>query len=269
LDKNPDYRPLALGSRKLHQIIKRFSFLQKIDIIMHKDKMFRHDAAMFELEGDLSNPFIERRNISSEVFSQIKAYAKNHGATINDMVLTAYIRTLYQKFGHVIALTSTVDLRKYLKNHTADGICNLCTNLTCDIGLELGDTFEETLEKVTQVMSKEKSRISCMKNITLLEKVFDSLPYAWAEGIVDRTFINAPIAFTNIGIIDKTRFFFDGVKITDAFMSGSIKYAPYVQLAISTFDNKPTLSINLFGSPADRKIISDFLDAVRMELCEV
>ena len=266
IDKDSDFCPPVLGSRRLHQIMKSFSFLEKIKIFTSKDDMFTHDAATFQLEGDLSNPFIEKRTVPAEVFAKLKIYTKNHGVTINDIILTAYIRTLYRMFGHVIAVPCTVDLRKYLTNCHSEGICNLCTNLTCDIGFTIGASFEETLEKVKQSMDKEKSRISCAKNISLLEKVFDLLPYSWAKNIVNKTFTNAPIAFTNIGILDKARLFFEGLEITDAYMTGSIKYSPYFQLAISTFNNKPTLSINLFGSQADRDKISVFLDDVIKEL---
>jgi Uncharacterized protein containing a NRPS condensation (elongation) domain len=266
IDTNPDFHPPKLGSRKLYQIIEVFSFKEKIKIMASKNDMSTHDPAKFLLDGDLNNPFIEKRSITADVFTKLKVYSKNHGATINDIVLTAYIRTLYQRFGHVIAVPSTVDLRKYMKNRQAEGICNLCTNLTCDIGAEIGTTFVETLEKVRQCMDKEKSSISCMKSISLLEKVFDLLPYSLAKGIVEKSFINAPIAFTNIGVLDKVRLSFDGLEITNAYMTGSIKYSPYFQLAISTFDNKPTLSINLFGTQADRTKVSVFLDDLIKEL---
>ncbi|WP_318066929.1 hypothetical protein [Clostridium boliviensis] len=48
-----------------------------------------------------------------------------------------------------------------------------------------------------------------------------------------------------------------------------MKYSPYFQLAVSTFDNKPVLSVNLLGSENDRVKISSFLDKVVLELIEV
>jgi NRPS condensation-like uncharacterized protein len=264
--EDANYHPLELGSRRLSQITKMFSWKDKMQILFSKNDMSAHDPAQLKLEGDLKNPFIEIRSISKETFLNLKEYARNHDATINDMILTAYIRTLYETFGYVFPIPSTVDLRKYLPGHNAGGICNLCTNLNCDIGADIGTSFEDTLLKVRESMKKEKSSIACIKSMFMLEKVYDVLPYQLAESMVNKIFDNALIAFTNIGIIDKTQFYFDELQITKAYMTGSVKYSPYFQLAVSTFDNRPVLSVNLFGSQADRDIVSAFLDKVVWQL---
>lgn len=264
--ENADFQPPVLGSRRLSQINRMLSFKDRMKILFSKNDMFTHDPAQFQLEGDLNNPFIEIRYIPEEVFLKLKEYAGNHDATINDMILTAYIRALYVTFGYAFAIPSTVDLRKYLPDCKAESICNLCTNLTCDIGSDIGTTFGDTLLKVRESMKKEKSSTACIKSMSILEKVFDVLPYRLAERIVNKSFNNALIAFTNIGIIEKTRFHFDELQITNAYMTGSVKYSPYFQLAVSTFDNKPALSVNLFGTEADRGKVSAFLDKVVLEL---
>ncbi|WP_349670690.1 hypothetical protein [Lacrimispora sp.] len=264
--EDANYHPPALGSRRLSQITKMFSWKEKIKILFCKNDMSTHDPAQLKLEGDLKSPFIEIRSITKETFLNLKEYARNHDATINDMILTAYIRTLYEIFGYIFAIPSTVDLRKYLPGHKAEGICNLCTNLNCDIGSDIGASFEDTLLKVRESMKKEKSSIACIKSMFILENVYDRLPYQLAERMVNKSFDNALIAFTNIGIIDKTQFCFDELQITKAFMTGSIKYSPYFQLAVSTFDDNPVLSVNLYGSQADRDTISAFLDKVVLQL---
>ncbi|SHH45910.1 hypothetical protein [Clostridium intestinale] len=268
MKEKSNYFPKPIGNRRISQILKAFSAGEKLKIIFSKNDMFSLDPAKFELEGDTSNPFIEIREISKERFYQIKAYAKKHDATVNDVILTAYLRVLSQIFGRVISITCTVDMRKYLPSRKAEGICNLCTNLTCDIGSEIGTEFEQTLGKVKRVMDKEKLNIACVKSINLMEKVFDIFPYKLARGIVKKKFTNPLIAFTNIGILDKTRLKFGKVEITKAYMTGSIKYSPYFQLAISTFDNQAILSVNLYGTQSDRNTISFFLDKLVKELNE-
>lgn len=261
--------PVPMSNRKINQILKTFSMRDKLKIIFSKNDMFSLDPAKFELEGDINNPFIEIRTILKENFREIKAYAKKHGATVNDVILTAYMRTLFQIFNRVVTTTCTMDMRKYLPNRRADGICNLCTNLTCNIGLEIGTEFEETLIKVKKAMDKEKSNIASIKSINLLEKLFDIFPYKFVRDIIKKKFTNPLIAFTNIGIIDKTRLTFGNIEIAEAYMTGSIKYSPYFQLAISTFDDQATLSINLYGTQSDRNTISFFLDKLVQELNDV
>ena len=266
LENNAKVHLPALGSRRVGQLFRAFSIRDRIKILLSKNDMSTHDSAKFDLEGDLSNPFIERRIIPYEEFTGLIFYAKSRHATINDLMLTAFIRTLSRLFSRPVAVPSTIDLRKYLPQHKSEGICNLITNLTCDIGVELGTSFEDTLNKVKQVMDREKASASCLKSLMLLEKAFDILPYSKAKSILDKSFSNAPIAFTNIGILDKNRLSFGTAVVSDAYMTGSIKYSPYFQMAISTYDNQASLSVNLYGTASDRKKISDFLDDVILEL---
>lgn len=88
-----------------------------------------------------------------------------------------------------------------------------------------------------------------------MEKLYDILPYKTAKMIVDY-FSNAPISFTNVGALDQSRLALGKAQVAEAFMTGSIKYAPYFQVAVSTFDDLPTLSVNLYGTQSDRKNFS-------------
>ncbi|AKN31315.1 hypothetical protein Ccar_10790 [Clostridium carboxidivorans P7] len=266
IEENSYYPSVSMRNRKISQILKVFSMHDKLKIMFSKNDMLSLDPAEFQLEGNLSNPFIEIRTLSKEHFCQIKTYAKKHGATLNDVILTAYMRVLFQIFGRVITTTCSLDMRKYLPNRKAEGICNLSTNLNCNIGSEIGTEFEETLIKVKKTMDKEKSNIACIKSINLLEKMFDILPYKVIRNIVKEKFANPFIAFTNIGILDKKRLTFGKVEITKAYMTGSIKYSPYFQLAISTFDDEAAFSVNLYGTQSDRNTISVFLDKLVEEL---
>lgn len=266
LEGNPEYHPATLGSRRIDQLLKVFSKQEKLKIMLSKNNMSRHDPATFVLAGDLQNPFIERRELPRELFCKLKVYVKKHDATVNDLFLSAYIRSLATMFGRAVPIPCTVDLRKYLVGHKAEGICNLCTNLFCDIGPETGATFEQTLDKVKRSMEREKESTSCLKSMTLLEKVFDILPYKTAKRMVDNHFSNAPIAFTNIGVLDQSRLIFGKTQMTEAYMTGSIKYAPYFQVAVSTYDDLAMLSVNLYGTGSDRNKVSLFLDDIVYEL---
>lgn len=266
IENNQDYQAIPRKNRKVKQILKNLSITEKVKIMFSKANIFTYDDVKFELEGDLSNPFIEIRTINKEDFSRLKVYDKEHEATINDIMLTAYIRVLFELFGRCVTIPCTVDLRKYLPNHRGEGFCNLCTNLICNIGDETGRTFEETLYKVKKEMNKQKSNIACIKSVAMLEKVFDILPYKIARGIVEKKFVNPPIAFTNIGIIDEKQLAFGDSDIIEAYMTGSIKYDPYFQLAVSTFDNVATLSVNLYGTQLDKNKVNIFLDKFINEL---
>ncbi len=266
IDKKPNYKLMAMDDRKIRQVFKTFSVRDKIKIMFSQNNVLTHDSAKFDLEGDIDNPIIEMRTISKDYFCRLKAYAKEHDVTVNDVILTAYMRVLFELFGHTIVVPCVVDLRKYLPNRKANGICNLISNLTCNIGSEIGTAFEQTLYKVKQVMDKQKADISCIKSLVLMEKVFDIIPYKFARGIIAKNYSHAHIEFTNIGIINKTQLVFGNIEITEAFITGSIKYSPCFELAVSTFDDRPTFCVNLFGTQSDKNKISHFLNNLINEL---
>lgn len=248
-------------SRGTEQIFKNFSMNDKFKIISSSAKLSKYDNGVtFPLTGDKDNPFIFTRKISSSRFLRIKSFAKENSATINDVILSAYIRTLHKVLGiNHIPIPCAVDLRKYLPGRKAEGICNLTSNIVCDIGEDIGKTFRDTLLKVKCEMDAEKKSYSCLNGPFMLENLFRTLPYKTAKKILGSVYKNPPIAMTNIGIIDKNKLMFDELNIKDVFICGSIKYKPYFQIAITTFDNEVTLSINFCGTESDRKNILNFL----------
>jgi Uncharacterized protein containing a NRPS condensation (elongation) domain len=271
LEKNSAYCPdSAMGKRNLLQIIKTFSFFDLVKIFVRENDVIRPKtgADKFDFEGDLDNPFIEMREISRERFLAIKSYAKKHSATVNDVLLTAYIRTLYQFLGSVADVPCAVDLRKYLPDRKAGSMCNLISNLPCSIGDDLGNSFSDTLEKVKAEMNRQKADISCMKSVSLMEFVYRVMPYGIAKGLIEKAYSNAPIAISNLGVLNKEKLNFGKNEMTGAFMTGSIKYNPFFHISVSGFDNTLALSINLYGTKKDRKKISGFLDYMVSELFE-
>lgn len=269
LKSDPNYTSdIKMGSRSTKQIFKRFNILDKIKILSASAQLSKYDSgAVFPFEGDKNNPFVVIRKILPERFLFIKDYAKENNATLNDVLLAAYIRALHKvlKIKH-IALPCPVDLRRYLPNKRSEGICNLVSNMICDIGPDIGDTYKETLIKVIESMKAEKGSFSCLNGPLMLEMIFGMFPYKKAKQVVSKSFNNPPIAMTNIGIIDKNKLVFDGLNIKDTFISGSIKYKPYFQIATTTFDSKITLSVNFCGTENDRIKITEFLSTFDNEL---
>ena len=216
----PNYIPLSvIGGREVNALMKSYSKTDKRRMILYKNNKKLHGCdANFACEGNLDNPFIAVKTISKERFQKIKTYAKAQHATINDVVLTAFIRTFYTCQGSVISVPCTMDLRKFMPNHKANGICNLVTNVICDIGIEMGNTFGETLFKVKKAMDKAKTDVAFLSPIAKLNLAYRHLPYRATKYIVKKVFSNPTVAFTNIGILDPTHLTFGNTTMVSAFM---------------------------------------------------
>jgi NRPS condensation-like uncharacterized protein len=268
IEEAPGYRPDYKNAvRDTKQVYRRLSLVTKAKMLCDRYRVSKHSSgAIFPLEGDLSSPFIATHRIPDARFRLIKAYAGQRQSTVNDIMLTAYIRTLYKTLGRPVAVSCVVDLRKYLTEKRAAGICNLTSNLACDLGTEIGADFDGTLARVKQAMDSEKHGWACLNGIMLLDLIFGLLPYGKVKQWFDGMFINPPIAMTNIGIIDKSRLLFDNIDVAGAFMTGSIKYKPYFQLALTTFDDEVTFSINFHGTQHDKEVIRNFLLELDREL---
>ncbi|OPJ58306.1 WS/DGAT domain-containing protein [Clostridium oryzae] len=258
------------GTRGLEQVFKSFSFADRIKILFHSAKFTKYDSGVtFKIEGDVNSPAVITYRISKDKFLTIKNYAKKYNATINDVMLAAYIRTLDKALDcGGITIPCAIDLRKYLKDRKAEGICNLASNIIFDIGPDIGKNYNETLLKVKEAMDEEKKNVSCLKTLMLLQIVFKYCPYKIAKKLLMKQYKNPPIAMTNIGLIDKNRLVFDGLHIRNSYVSASIKYKPYFQIGITTFDDEVTFCVNLHCTEKDKYKIKEFLKNMEKELLQ-
>lgn len=269
LKENPDYVcSRKMGSRNMRQIFKRFSLKDRLKILTTSAQLSKYDnGSSIDFEGDNSNPFIVRHKISRDKFLFMKDFSKKNGGTVNDALLAVYVRALFKVFNMKrVPLPCPVDLRKYLPGKKTEGIANYISNMICDVECSSSDSFKDTLLKVKKCMDKEKDSFSCLNGPFMLQMAYDVLPYNLFKKTVYKSFSNPPLAMTNIGVIDKKKLVFKGMNVTDAFISGSIKFKPYFQIAVTTFDNEVTLTVNFHGTQNDKKKIENFLDAFEMQM---
>ena len=261
-----DYSPM--GDRGFMQLFRSLTFKENFEILTHKDDPPQEKIA-FEFEGDCNRPFLEKRTLTQEDFDKLKAYSKAKQVTLNDIFFTALMRTFYKEFNRTVNILCDINLRKYIPGHKTAGFTNMITTIDCNIGEELGDTFEETLNKVSQRLTKEKDNIYYTKGLYLSEIVKRVVPYRLCKNLLNSSYSPSPLEMTNLGIIDKSKVFFRNVEASSVLLVGSAKYAPLFELSVCTFDKILSFCIDFYGTPSDQKIISDILDNFIRELTSV
>jgi len=261
---DPGIKPVPRGSG---QLFLNFSLAEKVKILFLKyDLSALKRQTRFRLEGDKNMPLMLTRRIESDGLSRMRAYAKRKGATVNDMALCAYARALARKTGRTrVVIPCPMDLRKY-RPEAKDAVCNLTSNYFLALDIDAGAGFDETLSAVTAQMQAQKRSAACLKSVVMLETAFRLLPYRLLSRSFSRLFTIPVLSYTNLGTIDKGAMRFGGVETTAGYITGAIKYAPYFQIAVSTFDGVMTLSCNFYGTVGDQAAITDFLEAVCREL---
>lgn len=96
--ENPDYAAnLSLGSRSLKQVFDQLSRKEIKSIFTEKTKQKAVHNPTLPLKGDPKNPKIIWTKLPKENFSQILHYAKEHDATVNDVLFATMVRTFYKQ----------------------------------------------------------------------------------------------------------------------------------------------------------------------------
>lgn len=271
--KNPGYIPEYTidGDRSFKDIIAGFKIKDRIKILLF-DKKDSNQACndIFPMSSDKNiSPFIMTRELSPERFHHINSYCKNHKVTVNDVILTAYFRVLskmLKKEGKILKVPIMVDMRRYLKDKSFKAITNLSSTVIISICIEPKEDFNETLEKVNTTMNLKKNNNLGISTFIKLDTLYRICGRKIGYAVLKKSLKNAYITMTNIGVMDAQLLHFDGSPIESAFICGSIKYRPYFQLAVTSFNDKITFCVNSYGSQKERDMFQRFFELMNQEL---
>ena len=216
--------------------------------------------------------FIITRNMSEDKFLLIKEYGKQFGATINDMILTAYFMSLY-KLGNFeknesVTVSGAIDLRRYMKNSELTGLTNHSSYLPYTLDC-VEEDFLNTLKKVTKISQKYKADpFTGLYGLPLLNFGYGFFPSWISDKLVKRFYNNPNIAMSNIGILHEDYYTLEGFAPISAFLTGTVKYKPGIMVSLTTYRNKITLSMCCKGNLEDKTKLQTLLMLIEQNLTE-
>lgn len=263
---------LREGSRSYDQVYNDFSKTeQRMARNLYKNVNAKDDHK-FPLTPDSirDRSFIAKRKISAEKLAQIKAAGKKRGATINDMLLTAYFYSLYELANYSpyegVSISCAIDLRRHLKDVSDEGLTNHTAWMQCKVP-ERGQDIFQTLKYVMHSSNQFKQdKFMGLYGLPLLKLGYTIMPHAASEEIIKIGYSNPLLAMSNIGILEVDKLALCGHEPTDGFMTGAVKYKPFVLLSATTMRNVVTLSMCVRGNDADRKTVERFFDLMEENL---
>ena len=123
-------------------------------------------------EGDVNR--IVRRKLSAERFNAARLAGKAMGFTVNDIILAAYVRSLYEfgvcKDDERLTIPCMVDLRRHLaKGGQETGLTNHTGFMPVTIDGN-GKDMRDMLDKVAKAMEKNKHVAPCLRRFPALHK---------------------------------------------------------------------------------------------------
>ena len=257
---------LRTGTRSYEAVYEDFSLTErKMAKGLYKNINTKDNHA-FPLTPDniRDSSFIARRKLSAEKFDRIRAAGKKHGATINDMLLTAYFDALYKLAmfdpEDSVSISCAIDLRRHIKDSKGQGVTNQTAWMQCKVPRRGKDIFE-TLDYVVHSSNQFKQdRFMGLHGLPLLSLGYKIMPLAASEEIIKVGYANPLLAMSNIGILDVQKLALEGHEPTDGFMSGAVKYKPYVLLSATSMRKELTLSMCVRGNAEDKRIVNRFFD---------
>ena len=230
------------------------------------------DDHKFPLTADniRDTSFIARKKFSEETLMKLKAKGKELGATINELLLACYFYGVYELAGYPASdkmmISNAIDLRRHMDSVADKGFTNHTSWMQCAVP-ERGRDIFETVKYVVLSSNKFKNdKFMGLYGLPLLNFGYNILPHAASEEIIKIGYSNPLIAMSNIGVLKGELFGLDGKEPSDAFISGAVKYKPFVLLTVTTYKNVITLSMCVRGNDEDKMIVGKFFDLMEKNI---
>lgn len=246
-------------NRGMMQVYRKFSIMK----LIHKGlKANMPSPGVALIEGPYANNdfFIEHVTLEPDMFERLHSKAKDFDTTINNLILTAVYRTVFDypavNAGIGYPIMVPVDMRRYLKYNKRGLVANYSSSLFPILEKVENENFMDTLRRVNDCMIQfkndlpglgmaAKTSVGAHFACKQMKELYD------AASSHESGFIN----LTNFGIIDDQLLLFDKISVKDVYGIGPFQNAPALIIAVSTY--KDTLNFAVQGS--DRQKVQAFV----------
>lgn len=215
------------------------------------------------------------RRLSGKNVEELSAYAQKRGVSMNDLLLTAFYRALFELTnsppGKPREILITVDLRRYLQKVQATAVNNLSSAVAARIPRVIGEPFEKTLARVSAIMAEIKRKQPGM-HVAAVFGLLSLLGYAQSLNVVTgikkwmmQTGKSSPI-LSNVGNISPSTIWFGKIPVVDAYQVSPAIYAPGFMLGVCAYNNRLTLTVSYYKPGTPQEKVEQFLGMMLQEL---
>lgn len=265
------------GTRAADQVYKDMPFTEKLKAkVLFKNVSEVKGKTTFPYTDDAldDSPRLILHKVDSSVFNEAKAKGKKFNASMNDIFLAAYFKTLFDictidpAADNSITIPSMINLRKYMLEKDTLGLTNMTGFMPCTVKKEPADDMTRTIIKVMKSLERSKAdEHNGLYSLPLLKLAYGILPQKLAEVAIKLGYQNPLIGMSNIGPINPDNYTLEGgIKAVDAWFSGAIKFKPYIQVALTTFNGDITFSVGFRGNDEDEKTVRAMLESIESYL---
>lgn len=261
------------GTRAADQVYKDMPFAEKVKaktLFKNVSEVKGKTIFPYTDDSELDYPRLILHKVSSDVFNSAREKAKKMDAKMNDVFLAAFFKSLFDiceidpEADNSITIPSMINLRKYMIEKDTLGLTNMTGFMPCTVKKEPADDMTRTIIKVMKSLETAKNdEHNGLYSLPLLKLAYGILPQKFAEMAIKLGYQNPLIGMSNIGPINPSNYILEGgVKAIDAWFSGAIKYKPYIQLALTTFNGDITFSVGFKGNDEDEIRVKEMMKSV-------
>ena len=129
-----------------------------------------------------------------------------------------------------------------------------------------GANIIDTLNTVRDESQKGKSdQFSGMYGLPLLNLAYTAFPLPVAHAAIKLGYSNPLLSLSNMGILDAEKMALGKEKPVRGFVTGSVKYKPYILVSATTLNGEMTMACCERGNRRDKELVNQLFDF--MEKC--
>lgn len=265
---------LKSGSRSAEQVYTKLDDAdRKIAKRLYKNISQVKDRHVFPLTEPSPDDYtmINKRKIDADTFSLFHKTGKAMGVTVNDLLLAVYVRALYDISGMAdddsLSIPCMVDLRRHIKGGGEEGgLTNHTGFMLCTVRDKGGDINDTLINVLRSVKKSKRDKFMGLYSLPLLKLAYSALPFSISETVIKIGYNNPLIGMSNIGMLPIELLTFGNAKPVDGYMTGAVKYKPFMQLACTTLNGALTMTVAIRGNDRDKKTVDKFFDLIEKNI---
>lgn len=281
LDREPAFTPSPNldGVRNVGTVAKRATPLDRLRAMRPADPFPATNWGFPRHSDERGRPVHLLRTIAAETFREVRAFGRDRGATVNDLVLAAYYRVLFDGLGPGAGAHTPVqlscDLRPWLPAGTATAFANISSVWSVSMAVPHAERFEDTLERVverTKAWKASDPALSTALSLSIAERFLGTRGFSRMRGqmlasLAKMTDTSGYPVLTNVGVLDDARLTLgDEAAVSEAFLLGPVAYPPGFVLTASSYRDELTLSSGIDRLALPAEMAELVLEGVAAEL---
>ncbi len=208
-------------------------------------------------------------------FATISRHGKQHGATVNDMMLTAFFRALVRvcppPSDKPMSLSFSAEHRRYVTGEVEPPVSNLAVTIWLALESRTGEGFDDTLGRMVEQTTQWRETLWGIRGavgaagMAKMGYAPMRLMLAAVGKLAGGAGKTSPV-FTNIGVLDDARLSFGGVTPVAARISGPAAFGASFVPTISTYRDALTVSMGFCDADTDAATVEAVLQEMDDQL---